>query len=139
MNNLLSSENLRLIVAVISLMFAIWQYLKKRRIKKLIILEAIELHKNISVALGATDAAIIAFNAEQNPVAQIGRAQGICQAILSESAKLYCNLKDTTIDDIDDLITNKHLAEQYKNLYYSFSNPKRGFIGKIIKEIKSIF
>ncbi len=139
MNNLLETENLRLIVAIISFGFAVWQYLKKRRIEKLLTLEAIQLHKNISVALGATDAAIITSSQGQDPISQIGRAQGVCQAILSESAKLYCNLKDTTIDDIDDLIKNKQLAEQYRELYYSFSNPKRGCVGIYFKKVKSFF
>lgn len=139
MNQTLIFDFLKISIAFLSFVFAIWQYLQKRRIKKLIALEAVELHQNISIALGATQAAKNAINQGNSPSIEIGRAEGLCQAILYESAKLYCNLKDTKIDDIDDLITNGQLSKDYKNIYYSFSDHKRGWVSSKMKVLSKIF
>jgi hypothetical protein len=126
-------------VSVASFIFGIWQYLQKRRIKRLISFEAVELHKNVAVALGATQGAKAAIANGTSPAIEVGRAEGLAQAILFESAKLYCNLKNTTLDDIDDLIINRQLLEEYREIYYSFSNNKRGFIRVIIKYLRKIY
>jgi formate hydrogenlyase subunit 3/multisubunit Na+/H+ antiporter MnhD subunit len=80
-------------VSVASFIFGIWQYLQKRRIKRLISFEAVELHNNVAVALGATQGAKAAITNGTSPAFEVGRAEGLAQAILYESAKLYCNLK----------------------------------------------
>lgn len=139
MNNYLTPEYIRIFISVLSLVFAVWQYFRNRRIKKLISLEAIELHKNIAKVLGATQSAKIALENGNSPNFEIGRAEGISQAILYESAKLYCNLKDTKIDDIDDLISSSQLQPDYRHIYYSFSDARRGWISKQIKKIKKLF
>lgn len=139
MESIFSLENLKILIAVISLFFGIWQYSQKRKTRKIISLEAVELHKNIAVALGATQAAKNAITNRLSPDFEIGRAEGMCQAILYESAKLYCNLSDTKLDDIDDLISAGQLNNNYKDIYYSFSDRKRGFISKCLKKLKIIF
>ncbi len=110
----LTADNIKILISILSLTFAVWQYLQKRRIKNLISLEAVELHKNIAIALGAAVAAIIAINQGQNCMAYVGRAQGLCQAVLYESAKLYCYLKDTKLDDIDAVSYTHLLAHETK-------------------------
>ncbi len=125
MCHIFTIESVSLIVAVISSVFAYWQYQQNRKTKKLIALEAVELHNNIAVALGATQAAKEAINTGKSPSIEIGRAEGLCQAVLHESAKLYCNLGNTKIDDIDDLINSKQLNSKYQDIYYSYSNHKR--------------
>ncbi|MDD2798731.1 MAG: hypothetical protein PHV20_09090 [Bacteroidales bacterium] len=132
-------DYLKISISILSFVFAVWQYLQKRRIKKIIALEAIELHKNIAVALGATQAAKNAIANGQSANFEIGRAEGLCQSILHESAKLYCNLKDTRIDDIDDLISNGQLSNQYKHIYNSYSDPKRGWLRMKIKGLAKLF
>jgi len=139
LNQTITSENARLLIATLSFVFAIWQYLQKRRTKKLIALEAVELHKNIAVALGATQAAKDAVSNGISPSIEIGRAEGICQAVLFESAKLYCNLKDTKLDDIDEMIKSGQLEEGYRHIYYSFSDKRRGKVTLFIKEILKKF
>ena len=126
MEQIFTTESVSLIVTVLSLVFAIWQYLQYRETKKLIALEAVELHNNVAVALGATQAAKTAINNGQSPSIEVGRAEGLCQAVLHESAKLYCNLANTKVDDIDDLINSERLNKQYKQIYYSYSDHKRG-------------
>ena len=91
------------------------------------------------MALGATQGAKAAITNNTSPAFEVGRTEGLAQAILFESAKLYCNLKNTSIDDIDDLINNGQLLEEYRAIYYSFSNNKRGFIRIGIKYLKKIF
>lgn len=131
---------IRIIIAVLSFIFAIWQYLQKRNIKRLIALEAIELHNNIALALGFNQEAsrkILESKTNEANIA-IGKTEGVCQAILHESAKLYCNLKNSKIDDIDFMIENNQLNEQYKNIYYSYSDKKRSWLTLKIKRLFSI-
>ncbi len=139
MNEFITTDNIKIVISILSLVFAIWQYLQKRRTEKLIALEAVELHKNVAVALGATQAAKDSISKGNTGSFEIGRAEGLCQAVLYESAKLYCNLKNTKLDDIDDLISNGQLNSDYKDIYYSFSNKRRGFFGKIAKWILKLF
>ena len=129
---------IKLLITVISIVFAIWQYLKNRRIKNLIALEAVELHKNVGLALGAIQSAKVALTNALSPSIEIGRAEGLCQAILFESAKLYCNLKNTKNDDIDDLISDGKLSDKYKDIYYSFSNKRRGWLRNKLKSISKL-
>jgi len=130
---------IKLLITVVSIVFAVWQYLKNRRIKNLIALEAVELHQNVGMALGAIQAAKAALTNALSPSIEIGRTEGLCQTILFESAKLYCNLKNTKIDDIDDLISNGQLKDNYKNIYYSFSNRRRGWFRSKLKIISKFF
>ncbi len=139
MDDYLNAESISIAISLLSLFFGIWQYSKNIKTKKLILNESIELHKNVSVALGATQGAKKAIVNGQSPSNEIGRAEGICQAILHESAKLYCNIGNTKLDDIDDLITNGQLQKIYKDIYYSYSAPKRGFIRSFFKKIWKIF
>jgi hypothetical protein len=139
MEQIFSLDTLKLLVAFLSLVFGIWQFLQKRGIKKLIAFEAIELHKNVAFALGATQAAKGAMINGQSPSNEIGRAEGLCQAILFESAKLYCNLKNTKTDDIDDLIANGQLAESYRHIYTSFSDKPRGWFTGLLKKTTKVF
>jgi hypothetical protein len=136
LNQLLTVDTIGVTITTLSFVFAIWWYAQSRRIKKLIAFEAIELHKNISIALGATQAAKTQIEAGQSPINEIGRAEGLCQAVLFESTKLYCNLKGTKIDD---LIANGQLDERYKNIYYSFSDNKRGYFRMFTKRFQKIF
>lgn len=139
MNEYLTTESISIAISLISFVFAIWQYSMNVKAKKIISNESIELHKNVSVALGATQAAKNAIVNGQSPSIEIGRAEGLCQAILHESAKLYCNIGNTRLDDIDDLISNGQLEKMYQNIYYSYSAPRRGFIKKLLKRIEKIF
>ncbi len=137
MDNILS--DIRTYISIVSLAFAIWQYLQKRKTEALISLEAIALHKNVSQALGAVQKASHAIGTGASPVYDIGMVEGYNQAMLHESAKLYCNLKNTTMDDIDNLVKNGQLVEQYKNMYYSFSSRKRGLIRVIFKWLQKLY
>lgn len=135
MDQIFTTESVSLIVTVLSLAFAIWQYQQNRRIKKVIALEAVELHNNVSVALSATQAAKTAINNGQSPSIEVGRTEGMCQAVLHKSAKLYCNLANTKVDDIDDLINSGQLNSSYKHIYYSYSDHKRGRIRLLLKNL----
>lgn len=129
----------RIYITLISLLFGIWQFWQKRKIKQILVLEAVELHKNISQALGAIQNAKEAIRNNKYPANEVGIVEGYNQAMLHESAKLFCNLQNTTLDDIDDMINNHQLIEDYKNIYYSFSSGKKGFLRKIVSCIKRIY
>ena len=130
---------LRIPISVVALAFAVWQYWQRRKIKKIIALEAIELHKNIAAALGATQAAKVAIANNAPPANEIGRAEGLSQAVLVESAKLFCNLRNTTLDDIDEMINDDQIQEQYRDIFNAFSNHKRGYIRRVIKYIRKVY
>lgn len=114
MNRYFTTESISVIFSVISLVFAIWQYSQNKKIIKMISLEVVELHKNVSMALGATQSVKTLIRIGQSPCIEVGRAEGLCQAVLHESAKLYCNLANTSINDIDNLIKDGQLDECYK-------------------------
>jgi hypothetical protein len=137
MENILT--DIKTYISIVSFAFAIWQYLKKRRIEALISLEAVELHKNVAQALGAVQTASRAIGTSTSPVYAVGLVEGYIQAILHESAKLYCNLKNTTIDDIDSLVANGQLVDQYKHIYYSFSSGRRGYVRIILKWLQKLY
>lgn len=124
------------VVTITAFFFAIWQFVQKRKIKHLITFEAIELHKNVAIALGAIQSAKDNINNSNTLLHEIGRTEGLCNSILLESAKLYCNLKDTRLDDIDDLIKSKQLEASYIDIYYAYSKPRRGILRNSLKEIK---
>jgi hypothetical protein len=126
-------------VTILAFVFAIWQYTQNKRIKHLITLEAIELHRNIALALGAIQSASKNLKNPDVLSHEIGRTEGICNSILHESAKLYCNLSDTRVDDIDDLIKFNQLNESYRHIYYGYSKNRRGFLREKLKRIISFF
>jgi hypothetical protein len=69
------------------------------------------------MVLSATQGAKAAITNGASPAFEVGRAEGLAQAVFYESAKSYCNLENTTIDDIDDLIKNGQLVEKYIVLF----------------------
>jgi hypothetical protein len=102
-------------------------------------MEAMELHKNIGYALGAIQAAKDAVGNYHPPQFEIGRSEGICQSILEESAKLYCNLQHTRVDDIDDLIAQGQITPNYRDKYNAYSKRRRGWFSAGIKQIVNWF
>jgi hypothetical protein len=135
--NYLNTDITKNILTLFSIVFGIVQYVQKRGIKHLISFEAAALHKNVGKALGAIQGA--QNNTGESKEHLIGMAEGINQALLIESAKLFCNLRDTTIDDIDELIKNDQLPEKYREFYYSFSKRKIGAIRRLGKWISKIY
>jgi|GEM_PF-2142575 len=130
---------LRIGTVVISIFFAIWQYWQRRRIEKLIALKAIELHKTISIALGAAQQAIAAGANNVQANVQIGRVEGLTNAALVESADLFCNLKKTTLDDIEEMVANQQIAAHYQDIFNAFSSRRIGFIRKVLKCIAKVY
>ena len=130
---------LRIGTVVISIFFAIWQYWQRRRIEKLIALKAIELHKTISIALGAAQQAIAAGANNVQANVQIGRVEGLTNAALVESADLFCNLKKTTLDEIEEMVANQQIAAHYQDIFNAFSSRRIGFIRKVLKCISKVY
>jgi len=130
---------LRIGTVVISIFFAIWQYWQRRRIEKLIALKAIELHKTISIALGAAQQAIAAGANNVQANVQIGRVEGLTNAALVESVDLFCNLKKTTLDEIEEMVANQQIAAHYQDIFNAFSSRRIGFIRKVLKCIAKVY
>lgn len=128
----------KLFIAILSLVFGIWHYWQKRKIKAMLALEAIELNKNIGQALSSIQKAKEDIQKNQMPSIEVGLAEGYTQAMLLGTAKLYCSMKNTTIEDIDKMIIHNQLSGEHKNIYYSFSNPNKGILKKFIKCIIKI-
>jgi hypothetical protein len=126
---------LKMFIAIAAFLFGIYKYFQTRQIKKLISNEAMELHNNIGLALGAIQNAKNAINNGTSPAISVGETEGYAQAILQESAKLFCNLRNTTIDDIDELINRNQLPAGYRNIYISYSQRQRGCIRKFFMRI----
>lgn len=123
----------KLIIAILSLVFGIWHYWQKRKVKDMLAFEAIELNKNIGQALSSIQKAKEDIQKNQLPSIEVGLAEGYTQAMLLGTAKLYCSMKNTTIEDIDKMIIYNQLSPDNKNIYYSFSKPNKGIIRKLIR------
>lgn len=111
-------------ITILSTVVGCWQYTKSRKTKKLMIYEAITIHNNVAMVLGAIQNVKKNINNGESSKFEIGRAEGLSQAILHESAKLYCNLSNTTNKEIDSLVKNHKLKEEYNEIYYSYSHNK---------------
>lgn len=130
-----TSELIGTSASIISLAFGFWQFLVLRKTKRLLALEAIEIHKNISIALGAAQQANRDVVAGDSPIFQIGRCEGLCQSTLHESAKLFCNLEETTIADIDEMINNGQLQPTYRSMYHAFSDRKARWVRSFLRRL----
>lgn len=121
---------LSLIIAIISIAFGIAKYIQMRKLKRLTENEAITLHQNIAVALGAIQAAKSAASNNQNPHFEIGRAEGLCQGLLYNSAAFFSNLANLSRDDVNKRIADERLSSTYREIYHLFATRKAGILRK---------
>lgn len=120
-------------ITIISAIFGIYQYCKNIKIKQLRISDALLLHKLSGQALGAIQGnnnynkMLENFSGngnEKKVIYDIGLSEGYCQSLFIETAKIFCNLKNISIWEIDSMIKNGQLDENYKNIYKSFARNK---------------
>jgi hypothetical protein len=126
-------------ITIASFLFGLWQYWRRRKIEELISHDAVELHLNVAQALGSVQKAKTLIQNNSSAVYEIGMVEGYNQALLHGSAKLYCNLKNTSLADIDELIKNGQLVDKYKNIYSAYSKAKLGLLRYSWKYLKRIF
>jgi hypothetical protein len=112
-----NSDSFSLIITLSSLIFAILKYSQTRKLKTTTEIQALTLHQNIALALGAIQEAEKLTETNKSPHIQIGRAEGICQALLVDSASFYCNLINITIDDIKERAADGRLSKDYIHIY----------------------
>lgn len=130
--NLPWQELVKYVIPILTTAYGIWQTKRKNQIKRLMSNEAVGLHKNIAFVLGAVQAARNDARAYTNPLYEIGRSEGLANAILLDSAKLYCNISEATIDDIEALIANGQLSKDYRHIYLAYSKPRKGWFNRLI-------
>lgn len=134
MSNYLSSEN-GTIITIISLLFALWQYYRSRRITAFFEAQAMDLHQNIAQALGAVqNAKNPRFNPDELRL-EIGRAEGLCQALLNNSASNLLNVSNLSVNQIEDRIVEGRLSEDYRIIYLSLARNKQARIARWWKRI----
>jgi len=137
MNNVVTFNTVTLVLtvgstvlAIISTAIAIVQSRKNRKVKKMRIDDAMTLHNLSAQTLGAIQGnndcnnTLKRFSVDENAkkvIYDIGASEGYCQSILIETAKIVCNLKDVTIQEIDDLIKAGILKEGFRHIYTSFA------------------
>ena len=140
MDTLTTSDYIRaigVIVTFLSLIYGFIQNKQKREIKRLAANDAIVNHQIAGVALGAIQHV---KNNTVNPLIEVGVTEGYLQSLVSGTAKLYCNIKNTTIEDIDEMITNDQLVGNFKQAFYQCStNAKRGFLRNFIKRLEKLW
>jgi hypothetical protein len=126
------------VITVVSGIFGIYQYRKNASIKRLRIFDALLLHKLSAQALGAVQGnnncskmleKVSGSEFEKKVIYDIGLSEGYCQSLFIETAKIFCNLQNISIKEINMMINNGQLDKQYKYIYISFAKDK-----KIVKE-----
>jgi hypothetical protein len=120
-----------------SIVYGFWQRNEKRKVEKIILNEAIEIHQNVSILLGEIQRAKTNIAQNTNANFEIGKAEGLADGILHESAKLFCNMKQTSISDIEAMIKVGKLNPNYKHIYLSYSILDNSWFCKFFKNIKS--
>jgi hypothetical protein len=122
------------IITVGSAALGIYQFCKSKRIEQLRIDDALLLHKISGQALGAiqgnndSNKMLEKFPETENTkkiIYDIGLSEGYCQSLFIATAKIFCNLRRMTIQDINNMIENKQLNGYYKDLYLSFVENKK--------------
>jgi hypothetical protein len=130
---------LRIATVIISVFYGLWQYFQKRKLENFISNKAIGLSKTIAIALGASQAAKKSLNNAQVASNEIGRTEGLINSALIESADLFCSLRRTTIDDIQELSQNNTTINDYQAIFKMFSDRKIGFIRRVFRCISKVY
>jgi hypothetical protein len=129
-----------IIVTLLSLAYGIIQNNRRKTLERLVANDAIEIHDNVTRGLGAIQTARTQTANGENPSLEIGRTEGYLQALLTGTAKNFCNIKKTTIEDVDEMIKNGQLQTGYRNAYVQYSsNEKRGYLRSFSKWLKKIW
>lgn len=118
------------IITISSLAFAIYQYRANVKSKNLILNESLGIHNNIALALGAVQSAkkhVIKEDVDNqniidkdNLIYELGRAEGFCNSLLHDSAKMYCNIGSKTLDNIIKEVDRNELNQDYKSIYTKY-------------------
>lgn len=129
----------RIVTVFISVFYGLWQHLQKRKLENFISNKAIGLSKTIAIALGASQGAKGLLHNPTQAAIEIGRTEGLLNSALIESADLYCSLKKTTIDDIEELALNNKTINDYTEIFKMFSDRRIGLLRKFGKCISKIY
>jgi hypothetical protein len=124
------------IVTIISLAFAIWQYTRNRKIKAFFEAQAMDLHQNIATALGAIQISKEKIDKPEVLRIELGRAEGLCQGLLHNSASNLLNVTDLSLDQVHERIADKRLFPQYAHIYIHLARNKKP---RIIQWLRRIF
>jgi hypothetical protein len=129
-----------LFISAFSLLFGFIQNKSKRDLKRLFANDAIEIHENVFRGLGAIQAAKNNLSNTNELMREMGRTEGYLQALLTGTAKIFCNLRKTSIDEIMEMIRNGQLIEGYKDTYLQYSkNTRRGYISQALLWVKKLW
>jgi len=132
MNNILTI--ISIVITIISLAFAIYYYKKNIKIEQIRIYDALLLHKLSAQALGAIQGNnqytkllenISGEGSIKKIIYDIGLNEGYCQSLFIETAKIFCNLNNISILQIDNMINNEQLPKEYRNIYVSFAKMEK--------------
>lgn len=130
---------LRILTVFMSVFYGLWQHFQKRKLENFIANKAIALSKSIAIALGATQNAKTSIQNSISVSNEIGRAEGLLNAALVDSADLYCNLKKPTLDDIDELAKSNETINAYQGVFNMFSDRRIGYIRKFGRWITKLY
>lgn len=129
---------LKMLAGLVTAFYGLWQHFEKRKLENFISNKAIAISSIIGIGLGAVQEAKRQTN-PQNIMTEIGRAEGLLNAALIDSADIYCNLKKTTILDIEEFSQSNDTIKGYKDIFLKFSAREEGLIRRMIKAIKKLY
>ena len=129
-----------MIIGAASLGYNIFQGTKNASLKRKSLNDAIEVHVNVAQGLGAIQTAKEYLKVKEIELCEVGKTEGLLQALLSASAKNICNVRNASKENIDEMLANGQLKTQYSDLYFQFASiEKVGRFRKAIKWLKSLF
>lgn len=129
-----------ILLSLLSLIFGFFQYWRKKEIQRLVANDAIEIHEIAAMGLGAIQYAKGKIQGNQIPLVEIGITEGYLQSLATGTAKMYCNIQKTTIEDINEMVKNKQLKENFLSAFLQYSvNQKRGYLRNFLRWLKKIW
>ena len=129
-----------ILVSLLSLFFGFLQYWRKNEIQRLAANDAIEIHEIAAMGLGAIQGAKGKVEANQNPSIEIGITEGYLQSLTTGTAKMYCNILKTTIEDVNEMRKNEQLTDNFLKAFRQYSvNQKRGLLRNLLRWLKRLW
>jgi hypothetical protein len=96
-------DGIKLGVTIASLFFAAWQLKKRYNIQEMLRQESFHLHSSVALILGNCQRTIESIKQNQvyDSLVNAGQAEGGCQMLLQQSAKIVCHYHNPIDSDID--------------------------------------
>jgi hypothetical protein len=118
-----ASEIFSYCVSLASIAVAVWQTNKNSNLKKYIKSDAMELYSETGILLGSAQTCLKELQAGNNSLAiqEVGKAEGMAQALFQRSIKNIYHHFDFTRKNVDEWINKKKIQDHHKDAFLKYA------------------